>query len=132
MSAGLVQVIVGFNFVTERVAAVDVAEPTVLVNTARYLFPLWFPFVVKLKVVDVAPAMSANAPPPALTCHCTVGVGNPLAAAVNVAVDSAATIWSTGFVEMTGAAVLVSEKVAINPLMVAVTLKDPPVPFAVN
>ena len=44
------------------------------------------------KVVEVAPDRLLNvAPPSVLTCHCTVGVGFPLAAAVNVAFDPALT-----------------------------------------
>ena len=38
------------------------------------------------KVVDVAPAMFVKVTPSVLCCHCTVGVGVPLAAAVKVAV----------------------------------------------
>jgi hypothetical protein len=37
--------------------------------------------------------MFVNVPPPfVLTCHCTVGAGFPLAAAVNVAVPPAPTV----------------------------------------
>src|SRR5258708_22903532 len=80
--------------VTVSVAAVVVPLPTVLVNTARYWLPFCDAEAVKLSVVDVAPAMLVNvAPPFVLTCHCTVGVGFPLAAAVNVAVCSAFTDW---------------------------------------
>jgi hypothetical protein len=39
-----------------------------------------------VRVVAVAPPMSFQLPPPfVLTCHCTVGVGFPLAPAVKVA-----------------------------------------------
>src|ERR1700722_577358 len=55
-----------------------------------------------LKVVDVAPATFVKAPP-ALTCHCTVGVGLPVAAAVNIAVAPAATVTFAGLVVMVGA-----------------------------
>ena len=45
--------------------------------------------------VAVAPAMSVKlAPPFALTCHCTVGVGLPVAAAVNLA--SVVSLWPYG------------------------------------
>ena len=48
---------------------------------------------MKLYVVLVAPAMSDQLDPPlVLTCHCTVGVGLPEAAAVNVAVWPALTV----------------------------------------
>ena len=56
------------------------------------------------QVVLVAPAMSLNVEPPSvLTCHCTVGVGLPLAAAVKVAVWPAVTVWLTGWVVIDGA-----------------------------
>lgn len=57
---------------------------------------------MKLKVVDVAPATAVN-PLPLFTIHCTVGVGFPLAAAVNVAVAPAVTVTGAGFVVTTGA-----------------------------
>src|SRR5438034_5003165 len=73
--------------VTVSVAAVVVADPAELVNTARYLFPFCDKVVVKLMVVEVAPEMLLKVTPPSvLTCHCTVGVGEPVAAAVKVAV----------------------------------------------
>ena len=37
-----------------------------------------------------------------LSCHCTVGVGDPLAAAVNVTVWPAATNWFVGLVVTIG------------------------------
>ena len=43
------------------------------------------------------------APPSVLTCHCTVGVGLPLAAAVKVAVWPAVTVWLVGWVVTEGA-----------------------------
>ena len=62
------------------------------------------------KVVDVAPVKFVNVVPPfVLTCHCTVGVGVPVAAAVNVAFAPAATVTLVGLVVITGAAVIVSE-----------------------
>src|SRR5450432_847050 len=79
--------------VTVSVAAVVVALPTLLVNTARYWLPLSVACAVKLSVVEVAPAMLVNvAPPFVLSCHCTVGVGLPLAAATNEAIDPALTL----------------------------------------
>ena len=75
---------------TVKVAGVVVAVLTELVNTARYWLPLWAVVVAKLNVVEVALGMFVNAPP-MLTCHCTVGVGLPVAAAVKVAVDPAGT-----------------------------------------
>ena len=78
---------------TVSVAAVVVAVPAEFVNTARYRFPLCDKAVVKLRVVEVAPATLLNVTPPSvLTCHCTVGVGEPVAAAVKVAVWPAVTV----------------------------------------
>src|SRR5260370_971504 len=78
---------------TVSVAAVVVAVPAEFVNTARYWFPLCDKAVVKLNVVEVAPETLLNVPLPAvLICHCTVGVGEPVAAAVKVAVWPAVTV----------------------------------------
>jgi hypothetical protein len=71
--------------VTVRVAAVVVAVPTELVNTAWYLFPFCEKAAVNVSVVEVALGTLLNVPPPTLTCHCTVGAGVPLAAAEKVA-----------------------------------------------
>ena len=78
---------------TVSVAAVVVAVPAEFVNTARYRFPFCDEAVVKLRVVEVAPETLLNVTPPSvLTCHCTVGVGEPVAAAVKVAVWPAVTV----------------------------------------
>jgi hypothetical protein len=96
-------VTVGDEF-TVSAAAVVVAEPALFVNTAWYLLPFMDAVTaVSASVDEVAPLMLANSPPLALTCHCTVGVGLPVAAAVNVALDPAVTVWLTGFVVTTGA-----------------------------
>ena len=42
-------------------------------------------------------------PPLVLTCHCTVGVGLPLAAAVNVTGCQRRCVWLVGLVVTTGA-----------------------------
>src|SRR5256712_222899 len=86
---------VGGAVFTVSVAAVVVAIPAELVNTARYWYPFCDKAVVKLRVVEVAPApetLLKFAPPSTLTCHCTVGVGEPVAAAVKVAVWPAFTV----------------------------------------
>jgi hypothetical protein len=70
--------------VTVRVAAVVVAVPTEFVKTAWYLFPFCENAAVNVSVVEVALATLVNAAPLTLTCHCTVGAGVPLAAAVKV------------------------------------------------
>src|SRR5467141_1901144 len=78
---------------TVSVATVVVAVPAEFVNTAWYWFPFCDEAVVKLSVVEVAPErMLKVTPPSVLSCHCTVGVGDPVAAAVNVAVWPAVTV----------------------------------------
>ena len=63
---------------------------------------------MKLSVVDVAPETLLNVAPPSVeTCHCTVGVGLPEAAAVKLAVEPALTVTFTGLVVITGPAVTV-------------------------
>ena len=53
---------------------------------------------------NVAPEMSLQVDPPSVDCcHCTVGGGPPLAAAVKVAVVSRGTVWLVGWVVMDGA-----------------------------
>src|SRR5712664_3671461 len=95
----------GGELFTVSVAAVVVADPTEFVNTARYWYPFWDKAVVKLRVVEVAPETLLNVTPPSvLTCHCTVGVGEPVAAAVKVAVWSAVTVWFVGCVVIVGGA----------------------------
>ena len=86
---------------TVKVAALLFTLPAVFVNTIRYLFPVCEAAVVKLSVVEVAPLRLLNVTPPSvLTCHCAVGVGEPVAAAVKVAVWPALTVWLTGWVVM--------------------------------
>jgi hypothetical protein len=83
----------GGPVLTVSVAAVVVAVPAEFVNTARYRFPFCVEAAVKLSVVEVAPERLLNvAPPSVLTCHCTVGVGEPVAAAVKVTVCPAVTV----------------------------------------
>src|SRR5213594_3519011 len=90
---GCVVMVGGVGEFTVSVAAVVVADPAELVNTARYLLPLCDKVVAKLSVVEVAPERLLKVTPPSvLTCHCTVGVGEPVAAAVKVAVSPAFTV----------------------------------------
>ena len=93
---------------TVSVARLDVAVPQPLVKTARYCLPLSVAAVVNEYVVDVAPAMLLKFVPSLDTCHCTVGTGVPLAAAVNVAVDPAHALALAGCVVIDGAVVTVS------------------------
>src|SRR5689334_7386541 len=70
-----------------RVAAEVVTVLHVLLNTALYLLPSYEALAVKLSVVEVAPSMLFQSDPLlVLSCHCTVGDGVPLAAALNVTV----------------------------------------------
>src|SRR5271163_2892995 len=120
--AGLV-VIVGAVFAafTVKVPAVVVALPAALVKTARYSLPLIATVVpVMLNVVDVAPATFVNVPPLlVLTCHCTVGVGEPVAAAVKVAVAPAVTVKFVGLVVIVG---MVFAAFTVNVAFVVVAL----------
>jgi hypothetical protein len=78
---------------------------TEFVNTASYRFPFCAPVVaVSVSVADVAPGTFVYVVPPlVLTCHCTVGVGVPVAAAVNVAVVPAVTVVLVGCKLINGA-----------------------------
>ena len=62
----------------------------------------------------VAPLMLLQVEPPSmLTCHCTVGVGLPVAAAVKVAVCPALTVTLAGLVVTVGAYCTVSVAAAV-------------------
>ena len=56
----------------------------------------------------MAPLISDHVVPLVLLCHCTVGVGLPVAAAVNVAVWPAFTVVLVGCVVMLGAKLTLS------------------------
>ena len=92
---------------TVSVAAVVVADREIsvtLVKTARYSLPFSPAFAVTESAEFVAPPMLVNVVPPSVDrCHCTVGAGNPLAAALKVAVAPAFTVRSLGLAVMTGA-----------------------------
>jgi hypothetical protein len=105
------------------VAALVVAVPQALVKTARYWLPFCDEFVAKVNVVLVAPGILLNdAPPLVLTCHCTVGVGLPPAAAVKVALPLM-TVCEAGLVVTTGVVLTVS---------VALLVTDPQPPVTVT
>jgi hypothetical protein len=117
---------------TVSVAALLVAEPALLVNTARYLLPDCDVLVGEIvSVVDVAPVTFVNVVPPSVDCcHCTVGAEQPAGvepAAVNVASAGAVTVTLVGCVvtlgaTQTGAAALTVSValllVAVPPLLV--------------
>jgi hypothetical protein len=74
--------------VTVKSAAVVVALPAALENTASYWLPFSAVVLEKLNVVEVAPGMELKVTPALVeTFHCTVGVGDPVAAAMKVAVS---------------------------------------------
>jgi len=82
--------------------------------------------LVRVSAVLVAPEMLANVLPPlVLTCHCTVGVGSPLAAAVNVPVCPAVTVWLPGLVVTAGAVAAVTIWVSVLDVLAAL-LASPP------
>ena len=55
----------------------------------------------KVRGLDVAPLTLLHVDPPfVLTCHCRIGVGVPVAAAVNDALLPAHTVRSAGFVDI--------------------------------
>ena len=83
------------------------------VNTARYWLPLRAVVAAKLYVALVAPVIFVQVVPLVLTCHCTVGAGVPVAAAVKMAVPPTFTLVATGCVVITGA-------VAVSVTLVAV------------
>ena len=71
-------------------------------------------------MVLVPPAILLNVwPPSVLICHCTVGAGKPLAAAVKVAICPALTVWFLAFAVMVGAWLTVRVKlwVALLPTL---------------
>ena len=80
-----------------------------MVKTARYSLPLCdTDGLLTMSVVLVAPETGFQVEPLlVLTCHCTVGVGLPLPAAVNVASFPYVTVLLLGFV-VTDAAVHVA------------------------
>src|SRR3989442_3814395 len=88
------------------VATLEVVLPQVLENTARYWLLLCDALAVKLSGLVVAPGMLVN-PPPLLACHCSVGTGVPLAAAVNDTTVPAQALVLSGSV-MTRALLIVS------------------------
>ena len=58
--------------------------------------------VAKEYVVEVAPEMFVQVVPSVLFSHCTVGVGEPLAAALKLAVDPEITVLLVGCVVTAG------------------------------
>ena len=70
--------------------------------------------MLSVKVVLVAPLMLLQVEPPSvLTCHCTVGVGLPVAAAVKVTLWPALTVALLGLVVTLGAYCTVNVALAV-------------------
>ena len=101
-------VVTNGGVLTDKLAAVVVAVPTLLVNTARYWVPEIAVVAVNKYVAEVAPAMLVQVVPSVLDCHCTVGAGEPEAAAVSIAVAPAAADRLTGLVVTVGDELTVS------------------------
>src|SRR5215469_10124273 len=110
---------------TVRVAAVVVALPALLVKMASYSLLLMAVVTLdSVSVVLVAPLMVFQLEPPlVLTSHCTVGVGLPLAAAVNDTLAPAVTVWLVGWVVMTGAVVVTVRVAAVVVTLPALLVK---------
>ncbi len=117
---------------TVSVAAFDVALPAELVNTARYSLPDSDSVAVPDRVVEVAPDTLLHVVPPSVdTCHWTVGVGVPDAAAVNVAVVPATTVTFAGCLVIAGLMAVVVVVVVVVDEVVVVGVVDVVVDFVV-
>ena len=92
---------------TVRVAAEEALELQVLLKTAWNWSLVCDKLAVKLYGLAVAPGMFVNEPPPCLACHCTLGEGEPLAAAEKLAVLPAQTVKLAGLVVTEGAVLTV-------------------------
>jgi hypothetical protein len=101
------EVVTAVAGVMVMVAALLVAVPPALVKTALTSQP--FTRAVSgpaVKLAAVKPAKLAQVLPPSIEyCHCTVGVGVPLARAVNVRVPPDGADWLVGCVVTAGAMV---------------------------
>jgi hypothetical protein len=96
---------------TVNVAPLEFIEPTLFVHTARYCLVLSAIVVANVKVLLTAPLIFVQVVPFVLTCHCTIGVGEPLAAEVKLTLLPEQIACETGCVvtagAMTGAAQLI-------------------------
>jgi hypothetical protein len=104
--------LVGFSVTTGGLSAAEptlnvaedvVARPKKLEKTASYSLPFCDDDAVNEYVVERAPEMDVKADPPLETYHCTVGVGDPVAAAVKDAVVPAGTLAFAGCSVILGA-----------------------------
>jgi hypothetical protein len=76
--------------------------PAAFVKIARYFLPVSANVVAKEYVAKVAPAMFVQVVPSGLFCHWTVGVGEPLAAAMKLVVTPEVTVRLVGWVVTAG------------------------------
>ena len=111
---------------TINVAALEVAVPAMSVDTARYCLLLSATVVAKLKYLVVAPVMLSQLVPLALSCHCTVGAGLPLASGTKAAFKPAHFVCDAGWAVTTGEAMLPSTPTVTTTFCVLVH------PLAVN
>ena len=93
--------------------------PTAFVKIARYCLPVFSSVVAKEYVAEVAPEMSVHAVPLVLTCHLTVGTGEPLAAALKLAFDPAVTVLLVGCVVTAGIVCTVNVAAVVVTLLAA-------------
>ena len=93
--------------------------PTVFVKIARYCLPVSASAVAKEYVAEVAPEMSVHAVPLVLTCHLTVGAGEPLAAALKLTVVPEVTVRLVGCVVTAGTVCTVNVAAFVVTLLAA-------------
>ena len=75
--------------------------------------------VVKEYVAEIAPEMSVHVVPLVLTCHLTDGVGEPLAAAVKLALAPEVTVLLAGCVVTAGSVCTVNVAAVVVTLLAA-------------
>ena len=96
---------------TVNVAPLEFVEPTLFVHTARYCLVLSAIVVANVNVVSTAPLILVHVVPFVLTCHWTIGAGEPLAVDVNATLFPAQIACEAGCVvtagPVTGAAQLI-------------------------
>src|SRR5688572_27156608 len=90
---------VGF---TVSIATADVIDPPSFVQAARYRLLLSAEVAAKDKVAFVAPVILVHAVPLVLTCHCTVGAGEPVAPEVKLVFAPAHRVCDEGCTVMAG------------------------------
>ena len=91
----------GIGF-TVSVAAFELTVLTLFVHAARYCLLLSAVVVTNDNVAFVAPVIFVQVVPFVLSCHCTVGVGVPLAAELKPAFIPAHLVWDVGCVVIVG------------------------------